>query len=296
MTMLRDLVDPTEQPIQVATGFVFTEGPIWMNDGSLCFSDVVGNTRGRWHPKLGLWKKTPNNIGNGMTRDSKGSLIICEHANSRVIRETPAGEVEVVASHYKNKELNSPNDVVAASDDSIIFTDPSYGRLPGFGVERPVQLDFRGVYRVPANGGEPQLLAGDFGEPNGLCFSPGEKLLYVNDTPRANIRVFDVAADYKLSNDRIFAQNIGTGEIAGGVVDGMKVDEFGNVYVTGPKGIWVFDPGGSHIGVIPIPEHTANMNWGDSDWSTLYVAASTSVYRLRMKVRGNPLPYMRRSK
>jgi gluconolactonase len=294
MTTLADLLDPTEKPTQIATGFSFTEGPIWMADGSLHFSDIVGDARGSWHPKRGLWVKKPNNKGNGMTRDSRGNAIICVHATSTVIRETPAGDVEIIASHYQGKELNSPNDVIAASDDSIIFSDPSYGRLPGFGVERPLQLDFSGIFRVPAGGGAPELLCGDFGEPNGLCFSPDEKILYANDTPRAHIRAFDVGPNYKLSNSRIFAKDIGTGEIAGGVVDGMKIDEHGNVYVTGPKGIWVFDPGGAKIGVIPVPEHVGNMNWGDDDWRTLYVAASTSVYRLRMKVRGNQLPYMRK--
>jgi gluconolactonase len=291
---LHDLVDPDAQVEQVATGFTFTEGPIWMADGSLHFSDMPADKRRRWHPDEGVTVlRDPSNKCNGMTRDNDGNLIVCEHVTSSVVREKPDGTRETIASHWQGKELNSPNDVIVARDGAIVFTDPTYGRMPGFGLEREQDLDFQGVYRIPAGGGELELLVDDFVQPNGLCFSPDESLLYVNDTDRAHIRVFDVGADGSLSNGRIFAEGIGDGDLAkGGLVDGMKADERGNVYVTGPDGVWVFAPGGEHLGVIRVPESVGNLNWGDDDWRTLYIPSSTSVYRVRMKVAGNKLGYM----
>src|SRR5438046_1353593 len=177
------------------------------------------------------------------------------------------------------------NDVIVADDDSIHFSDPWYGRMPGFGIERERELGFQGVYRIPPDGGDLQLLVDDFEQPNGLCFSPDESLLYVNDTPRAHIRVFDVLPDRTLANGRIFAENIGTGELEkGGLVDGMKCDEHGNIYVTGPGGIWVFSPAAEHLGVIEVPESVGNINWGGPDWKTLWIAASSSIYRVRTNV------------
>jgi len=291
---LRELVDENAEVEQIATGFTFTEGPIWMDDGSLHFSDMPGDKRRRWHPEEGVQLlRDPSNKCNGMTRDNDGNLIVCEHVTSSVVREHPDGRRDVLAFHWGSKYLNSPNDVIVASDGSILFTDPTYGRMPGFGIERAQDLDFQGVYRIPPNGGELQLLVDDFVQPNGLCFSPDESLLYVNDTDRAHIRVFDVGEGHALSNGRVFAENIGDGDLAkGGLVDGMKLDERGNVYVTGPDGVWVFSPEGEHLGVIGVPESVGNVNWGDDDWRSLYIPASTSVYRVRMKVGGNRLGYM----
>ncbi len=291
---LRLLVDEDADVEQIATGFTFTEGPIWMADGSLHFSDMPGDKRRRWHPEDGVTVlRDPSNKCNGMTLDNEGNLIVCEHVTSSVVRERPDGESETLATHYQGKELNSPNDVIVASDGSIIFTDPTYGRMPGFGLERDQELDFQGVYRIPAGGGDLQLLVDDFAQPNGLCFTADESQLYVNDTDRAHIRVFDVGADHQLSNGRVFAENIGTADLAkGDLVDGMKLDEQGNVYVTGPEGVLVFSPGGEHLGTIKIPEPVGNLNWGDDDWQSLYIPASTSVYRVRMNVAGNRLGYM----
>jgi gluconolactonase len=291
---LRTLVDENADVEQVATGFTFTEGPIWMTDGSLHFSDMPGDKRRRWHPEEGVTVlRDPSNKCNGMTLDNDGNLIVCEHVTSSVVRESPDGGRETLATHWGDKELNSPNDVIVASDGSIIFTDPTYGRMPGFGIEREQDLDFQGVYRLPAGGGDLELLVDDFAQPNGLCFSPDESLLYINDTVNAHIRVFDVGADHQLSNGRVFAENIGDGDLAkGGLVDGMKADEQGNIYVTGPDGVWVFAPDGEHLGVIGVPESVGNINWGDDDWQTLYIPASASVYRVRMKVAGNRLGYM----
>jgi gluconolactonase len=291
---LRELVDENADVEQIATGFTFTEGPIWMADGSLHFSDMPGDKRRRWHPDEGVTVlRDPSNKCNGMTLDNDGNLIVCEHVTSSVVRESPGGGRETLATHWGDKELNSPNDVIVARDGSIIFTDPTYGRMPGFGLEREQDLDFQGVYRIPARGGDLQLLVDDFAQPNGLCFTADESLLYINDTTRAHIRVFDVGADHQLSNGRVFAENIGTADLAkGDLVDGMKLDERGNVYVTGPEGVLVFSPDGEHLGTIKVPEPVGNLNWGDDDWKSLYVPASTSVYRVRMKVAGNRLGYM----
>jgi gluconolactonase len=291
---VRELVDEDAVVEQIATGFTFTEGPIWMADGSLHFSDMPGDKRRRWHPDEGVQVlRDPSNKCNGMTRDANGNLLVCEHVTSSLVRESPDGSRETIASHWGERELNSPNDVIVASDGSIIFTDPTYGRQPGFGLPRPQDLDFQGVYRLPGDGGAMQILIDDFAQPNGLCFSPDESLLYINDTVHAHIRVFDVGAGHSLSNGRVFASGIGTGDMSTGeLVDGMKLDERGNVYVTGPKGVWIFAPDGEHLGVIQVPENVGNVNWGDDDWQTLYIPASTSVYRVRMKVGGNKLGYM----
>lgn len=296
MKKLEALVESSAQVERIATGFLFAEGPVWANDGSLYFSDMPADARRRWHPGEGpSIIRSPANKCNGMTFDSRGDLIVCEHSTSRVMREAPDGTVSVVASHFQGRELNSPNDVIVASDDSIIFTDPDWGRtMAAVGIEREVQLDFRGVFRVAAEGGEPVPLVRDFDGPNGLCLSPDEKRLYVNDSARAHIRVFDVGPGFELSNDRIFASDIGIGFAGEGIVDGMKADRLGNIYVTGPSGIWVFSPNGEKLGVIDVPETTSNLNWGGDGWQDLFITATSSVYRVRMKIAGNPLPYMKR--
>ncbi len=292
---VHDLIDVDAEVEQVATGFSFTEGPIWMPDGSLHFSDMPGDKRRRWHPADGVTVlRDPSNKCNGMTLDNDGNLIVCEHITSSLVREYPDGTRETLATHWGDKELNSPNDVIVASDGSILFTDPTYGRMPVFGLERDCELDFQGVYRLPAGGGPLELLVDDFAQPNGLCFSPDESLLYINDTVHAHIRVFDVGPGHALSNSRVHAAGIGTGDMATGeLVDGMKLDERGNIYVTGPKGVWIIAPDGEALGVIQVPENVGNVNWGDDDWQTLYIPASTSVYRVRLQVGGNRLGYMR---
>ena len=292
MPKLYNLMSELEQ---IATGFIFTEGPIWNKKGSFfLFSDMPGDVRRRWSEKGGVQEvMRPSNKCNGMTYDTEGNLIICEHITSSVVREHTDGKREKIASHYKGKELNSPNDVVAASDGSIYFTDPVYGRMPVFGLERKQDLNFQGVYRIPPGGGDIQLLTDDFDQPNGLCFSPDESLLYINDTPRAHIRVFKMKPDGTLANGRVFFEKIGRGLGEEGAPDGMKCDEFGNIYVTGPGGIWVISPEAEHLGIIKVPEVVGNFNWGDDDWKTLYICASTSVYRIRLQVAGNRCSYMR---
>lgn len=290
---LLDLVAEDAAVERVGSGFQFTEGPIWHpREQCLYFSDIPADTRRRWSAADGASEvRHPNNKGNGMTFDRALNLYVCEHVTSALVRETPAGERQVLASHWRGKELNSPNDVVVKSDGAVYFSDPTYGRMPVFGLEREQALDFQAVYRIAANG-ELHCEADDFDQPNGLCFSPDESLLYVNDTTRAHIRVFDVRADGGLTNGRIFAESIGTGVLEEGVVDGMKCDERGNVYVTGPGGFWVFATDGEHLGVLGMAENAANLNWGGPGWSDLYCTCSTSVYRIGLKVAGNRLGYM----
>jgi gluconolactonase len=298
LEQLHELIDGDAEAEQLGTGFTFTEGPIWNPSGQyLLFSDMPGDARRRWDEQDGVREVAkPSNKGNGMTIDRQGRLIVCEHTTSSVVRMDPDGTGsgrEVLATHYEGKELNSPNDVIVHSGGAIYFTDPTYGRMPVFGLEREQDLDFQGVYRLAPEGGEPALLVDDFVQPNGLCFSPDESLLYINDTDRAHIRVFDVATDGTIANGRVFAAGIGTGDLAaGGLVDGMKCDERGNIWVTGPEGVWVFTPAGEHLGVIEIPESVGNVHWGGPDWSWLFVPASTSLYRVKTKVSGRREPFM----
>jgi gluconolactonase len=294
---LLELVDENAEVERLGTGFTFTEGPIWNPEGFLLFSDMPGDVRRRWDEQDGVREvANPSNKGNGMTLH-EGRLLVCEHVTSSLVAMDPDGTGsgrEVLASHWGDKELNSPNDVIVASDGAIYFSDPTYGRMPGFGLEREQDLDFQGVYRLPPGGGDLELMADDFAQPNGLCFSPDESILYVNDTDHAHIRAFDVAEDGSISNSRVLADGIGTGDLASGeLVDGMKCDERGNVWVTGPGGVWVIDPSGEHLGVVEVPENVGNLNWGGPDWNWLFIPASTSMYRVQCKVSGNRLPYMR---
>src|SRR5579883_2392915 len=290
-----DLID-LEAPVErLATGFTFVEGPIWHpRDHYLLFSDMPGDVRRRYDPSGGVREvKRPSNKGNGMTYDGDLALIVCEHATSCLVRERD-GRREIIASHFQGEELNSPNDVCLRSDGSIYFSDPWYGRMPGYGVERPRKLGFQGVYRVPPGGGEPQLLVDRhlFEQPNGLCFSPDEKLLYVNDTERALIRVFDVRPDGSLGPDRIFASGIRS-ELEAGVPDGMKCDSAGNVWVTAPGGVWVFGRSGALLGKVRVPELVANLHWGKADWRTLFMCATHSLYAVRTKIGPRIEPFMR---
>ncbi|MDX6511686.1 MAG: gluconolactonase [Gaiellaceae bacterium] len=295
---LGELIDENAEVEKLGTGFTFTEGPIWNPAGFLLFSDMPGDVRRRWDEQDGVREvANPSNKGNGMTLEDDGRLLVCEHVTSSLVRMDPDGTGsgrEVLASHYDGKELNSPNDVIVKSEGSIYFSDPTYGRMPGFGIEREQDLDFQGVYRIPAGGGDLELVVDDFAQPNGLCFSPDESLLYINDTVHAHIRVFDAAADGSISNSRVLADGIGTGDLSTGeLVDGMKCDERGNIWVTGPKGVWVFSPEGEHLGTVEVPENVGNINWGGPNWDWLFLPSSTSLYRVQCKVSGNRLGYMR---
>ena len=285
---LLKLID-SEAPVeQIATGCQFTEGPLWhATERFLLFSDIPANKMRRWDAGSGMTVfRDPSGKSNGLTYDKGGHLIACEHGNRRVSRTTADGQVITIASHYEGKRLNSPNDVVVKSDGSIYFTDPPYGLSAAYGVESEKELDFQGVYRLSPNGDTLTLLVDDFDRPNGLCFSPDESILYINDTERMHVRAFDVQPDGTIANDRIFGEEEGDT----GKPDGMKADVHGNVYLTGPDGIWVFAPDGTHLGIILVPERSANLAWGGDDWNSLFITASTSVYRVECKVAGVAVP------
>ena len=296
---LGSVIDESAEVEQLATGFTFTEGPIWNPTGQyLLFSDMPGDTRRRWDEQNGIEViASPSNKGNGMTLDANGRLIVCEHSTSSLVRMDPDGKNtnrEVLASHYEGQELNSPNDVCVKSDGTIWFSDPWYGRMPVFGVERERELGWQGVFRVGPDGGDPVLVVDkdEYEQPNGLCFSPDESLLYINDTPKAWIKVYDVGADNTLSNGRLFFEGIGSGVIEEGIPDGMKCDEQGNIWVTGPGGVWVISADGEHLGTVQVPENTGNLTWGGADWRTLFIPSSTSLYAVKTKVGPRREPYM----
>ena len=293
----RRLVEEHAPVRQVGSGFGFTEGPIWHPvDNHLLFSDMPSDVRRRLDRSGVSEIMRPSHQGNGMTYDADLNLLVCEHATSSVTRFGPDGRREILASHFEGRELNSPNDICVKSDGSVWFTDPWYGRMPVYGVERPRDLGWQGVFRLPPGhppGDEPQLVVDryTFSMPNGLCFSPDESLLYINDTEQANIRVYEVAGD-RLKNGRLFASGI-KDSLLPGVPDGMKCDTAGNVWCTAPGGLWVYDPSGKLIGKVSIPERPANLHWGGEDWRTLYVCASTSVYALDVKIGPRNEPFMR---
>ena len=293
----RNLIDEHAPVRQLGSGFTFVEGPIWPPvDHYLLFSDMPADTRRRWDRAGVRPVTTASNKGNGMTYDADLNLIVCEHATSSVARIGPDGRRQVIASHFEGKELNSPNDLCIRSDGSNYFSDPWYGRMPIYGVERPRQLGWQGGFRgrPGQGGGDPELLVDRylFTMPNGLCFSPDEKRLYINDTHQANIRVFDVDSAGRLSNGRVFASGI-RDSLKPGVPDGMKCDAEGNIWVTAPGGVWVYAPDGRQIGKVSAPELVANLHWGGADWRTLFLAASTSLYAVEIKVGPRNEPFMR---
>lgn len=288
------LIDLNSELEQIATGFDFIEGPIWHPSyKSIIFSDILGNSIYSWQADVGTTKRKRHSyMANGNAYDLNGNLLTCEHATSRLSRTNlTTGEYEVLASHFEDKQLNSPNDVVVKSDGSIYFTDPTSGRSAGFGVPRKPELPFSGVYRLDPSTNTLTLLIDDFAKPNGLCFSEDESLLYVNDTERQHIRVFDVREDGGVEkacteqgrNGRLFATLKITGS---GVADGMKVDQQANLYCCGPGGIHIFTSAGQCLGIIKTPEQAANLCFGDNDMQSLYITATTSLYRLRVNVPG----------
>ncbi|PYM59246.1 MAG: gluconolactonase [Candidatus Rokuibacteriota bacterium] len=274
----------TTQAERLATGFVFTEGPLWHPDGFYYFVDVRSSvlyrlTPGRAHEVV----REKTGGGNGTTFDLQGRLVLCEGENRRVTRTAGDGRIEVLMDRFEGKRLNRPNDVVCRSDGSIYFTDPGL-RVP-LG-ER--ELPYAGVYRVAPDG--TQSLVADFEYPNGLAFSPDERRLYVANTRWAQyIHVLELDAAGKMMRRRIFADM--SSDETDGVPDGMKVDVEGRVYCTGPGGTWVFAPDGSPLGIIRTPEVPANLAFGGPDLKTLFFTARTSVYTMRVKVPGQPHPY-----
>jgi len=264
---------------KVISGFQFTEGPLWVG-GRLLFSDIPASTIYCWNPTADHAEvyRRPSGRSNGLTIDNHGRLIACEH-DRRVTRTKHNGVVEVLAESYGGKRLNSPNDAVVARSGAIYFTDPPYG----LGEKHEgKELPYQGVFRLGTRG-KLTLLDDSFERPNGLAFSPDESRLYLDDTAKRHIRVFDVRKDGSIYGGRVFAELKGSMR---GNPDGMKVDAYGNVFCTGSGGVWVIEPSGEPLGIIESPEVTSNVAWGDADLKTLYITAQTSVYRVRTTTGG----------
>ncbi len=296
---------------RLATGFGWTEGPIWIHDGSLLFADISSNSIRKLSPPDTVtiylqpsgYKGTtayggPEPGSNGMTLDGRGRLTVAGHAQRDVYRleslSDPANAT-VLADTYEGKRLNSPNDLVYKSDGSLYFTDPPYG-LPTQGDNDPAkELKINGVYRLasafdqkpgaPPRRDKLQLLVQDLPRPNGIVFSPDEKYLYVdNSEPQKLWMRYRVKADGTLGDATIFYD--ATSDTRGGGPDGIKVDKAGNLYGSGPGGLWIFSSAGKHIATIITPEPVANLNWGGSDGKSLFITATTSVYRIDLKISG----------
>jgi gluconolactonase len=281
---------------KLAGGFLFTEGPVWVPDGYLLFSDPNTNTIYRWSDNDGLsvFRTKSGYAGvdisdyeqpgsNGLTLDREDRLTINEHGNRRVTRLEKNGALTILADRYEGKRLNSPNDLVYRSDGSLYFTDPPFGLPKGFDDPRK-ETPFSGVYRW--SNGQLQLLTTDMTGPNGLAFSPDEKYFYVGnwDEKKKIVMRYDVKPDGRLANGRVFFDMTSApGEDA---IDGLKVDRRGNVYVSGPAGLWILSPTGKHLGTIVCPEHPHNLAWGDADGKTLYLTAQTGLYRIRLSIPG----------
>ena len=293
------LVPRGAQIEKVAGGFQFTEGPLWRPDGKLWFSDVTGNVVRSVTPS-GQVEVLIRNAGgetnappgsfigpNGMIADKDGTVLLCQHSNRRIVRVAKDLQMTPVLEKFEGKRFNSPNDLVYRSDASLYFTDPPYGLLKQD--EDPAkEINFNGVFRYAD--GKVQVVVNDLSRPNGIALSPDEKTLYVSnsDEKRKVWMRYDLAPAGSVSNGRVFADV--TAEKEDGLPDGMKVDSQGNVYATGPGGIWVFSADGRHLGTIKPPETPANCNWGE-DGKTLFITARTGVYRIKLSVAGEKALY-----
>ncbi|MBX3265447.1 MAG: SMP-30/gluconolactonase/LRE family protein [Acidobacteria bacterium] len=292
---LDQIVGRNPKLFKLAEGFQFTEGPVWTDDG-LLFSDPNANTIYKYSKdgKLTTFK-TPSgysgmDIGeyrqpgsNGLTLDPQGNLVVNQHGNRRIVRLTPDGTETVIVDRYEGKRLNSPNDLVYRSDGTLFFTDPNFG-LPKFGDDPRKELPHTGVYSLYK--GNLQLLATEFTGPNGIALSPDEKYLYVGnwDDNKKTVYRYELQEDGTVRNGRLFFDLTPiNGEDA---IDGVKVDVEGNVYVSGPGGLHILSREGKHLGTIVTPQHVHNMAWGDDDGKTLYLAARTGLYRMRLNIEG----------
>jgi gluconolactonase len=309
-----DRIVPADAKLErVATGYTWTEGPVWVKD-SLFFADIPGNSILRWTPpaapitflKPSGYKGSasyggPEPGSNGMTLDALGRLTVAGHAQRNVYRLEsldPGAPVTILADSYHGQRLNSPNDLVYSSDGALYFTDPPYGLRTQHDDDPDKQLKVNGVYRIPhalqhKPGAPPanadlQLLVSDLTRPNGIAFSPDEKYLYVDNSEPKKLWVrYRVQADGSLTEGKVIYD--ATSDPRPGAPDGMKVDEQGNIYSAGPGGVWIFSPEGRPLATILMPEKVANVTWAGADRKTLYIAASTSIYRVHLKIPGAPL-------
>jgi gluconolactonase len=293
------IVGPNPKIFKLAEGFKFTEGPIWVRDGRyLLFSDPNSNAIYRYTPQgeLSVFRQPSGYSGadiseynqpgsNGLTLDSRGRLTINEHGNRRVTRVEKDGSLTVLAERYQGKRLNSPNDLVYRSDGTLYFTDPPFG-LPKFFDDPRKELPFSGVYSIYK--GKLQLLTKELTGPNGIAFSPDEKYLYVGnwDERRVVVMRYEARPDGTLANGQAFIDMTAALDKEKNAIDGIKVDRDGNLYVSGPGGLWVISSTGKHLGTIIAPHHVHNMAWGDEDGKTLYLCARNSLYRIRLNIPG----------
>jgi gluconolactonase len=267
---------------KVAGDFQFLEGPVWVSArNELLFSDIPASRIMRYTPATNSVSvfREPSGQANGNALDPQGRLVTCEHENRRISRTELDGTVNELATHYEGKRLNSPNDIVCRSDGSVYFSDPPYGVKPELR-----ELDFQGVFRVSPNGKTLTLVARDFIKPNGLAFSPDEKILYIADTELGHISAFDVNADGTLTNSRVFCQVERP--------DGFRVDVEGTLYISAMKSVQIFDRTGKKRGEITLPERPANVAFGDPDRKTLYICARTGLYRARVNIPGVRVPVL----
>ncbi len=266
---------------KLSTGHQFLEGPVWNStDGILLFSDIPANRIYKWNPegRVTLFRE-PSGNSNGLTLDKRGNLVICEHGTRQLSILEKNGVYRVLADRYRDKRLNSPNDVVVKSYGKIYFTDPPYGIKPD-----EQELAFQGVYSLDVEKEKLTLLLQDFDRPNGLAFSPDETVMYIADSSnRRHVRAFNVERDGSLSHGRVFAE---IHSDLPGNPDGMKVDIEGNLYVAAAGGVWVFSEKGEHLSIIDTPETPANLAWGDNDLRSIFITARTSLYRVKMKIKG----------
>jgi sugar lactone lactonase YvrE len=261
---------------KVAGDFQFLEGPVWVPArNELVFSDIPASRIMRYTPVTNSFSvfREPSGQANGNALDPQGRIVTCEHENRRTSRTELDGTVVALATHYDGKRLNSPNDIVCRSDGSVYFSDPPYGVKPELR-----ELDFQGVFRVSPDGKTLTLVAGDFIKPNGLAFSPDEKILYIADTELGHIRAFDVNADGTITNSRIFCKVERP--------DGFRVDVEGTLYISAMKSVEIFDRTAKKLGEITLPERPANVAFGDPDRKTLYICARTGLYRARVNAPG----------
>ena len=296
-TAMNDIVPADARIEKLHSGFQFTEGPVWVTEGGpyLLFSDIPANAIYKWTPDgqvsdfikpvfEGEYEEGRFVGSNGLTLDSEGRLVLCEHGAGQVSRIEKDGPRTVLAAKYKGKRLNSPNDAVYRSDGSLYFTDPPYG-FAKLNDDPAKELDFNGVYRLSPDG-ELELLSRDQTFPNGIALSPDEKTLYVSNSDGKN-RVwmaYDVNEDGGVGEGRVFYDT--NRSEAEGVPDGLKIDKVGNLYCTGPGGVLILSPEGKHLGTIEPEELPANVAWGDADGKTLYMTARSSIYRIRLSTEG----------
>ncbi|AGA29012.1 SMP-30/gluconolactonase/LRE family protein [Singulisphaera acidiphila] len=276
----------TEAPEPLAEGFEFTEGPLWCPDGSVLFQDIRAERSYRLRPDRSVQiVREQTGAANGQTYASDGRIVFCEQNGRRISAMNPDGtNVQTIAETWSGKRLNSPNDIVARSDGGLYFTDPPYGVAP-----KDRQLHFQGVYLLDERG-ETRLLADDFEKPNGLAFSPDERTLYVCDTARYHVRAFDVepSGTLRIGSSRVFATM--DPDQPGGP-DGMKVDRDGRVYVAVAQGVWVYEAGGTLLGIIALPKRPANLAWSEPDAKALTLTVVDRLYRVRLNVAGILPPF-----